>query len=141
MNMFAITSKGWVALQPVDDVVGPELSFGKTLQAKVPGNIAIAKFTHSGSQISQSFLAEYFYENGGGDTPTLICRQGAGIGPRGEVQTHYEPANQAMKRRDFLKVTGDAALGGLSITPASQAIEQRLAAKKAPSCGRGCACH
>ena len=33
------------------------------------------------------------------------------------------------------------ALGGLSITPASQAIEQRLAARKAASCGGGCACH
>jgi len=41
----------------------------------------------------------------------------------------------------FLKVTGGAALGGLSITPSSQAIEQRLAAKKAASCGSGCACH
>ena len=33
------------------------------------------------------------------------------------------------------------ALGGLSITPASQAIEQRLAARKAAACGGGCACH
>jgi len=33
------------------------------------------------------------------------------------------------------------ALGGLSITPTSQAIELRLAAKKAASCGSGCACH
>jgi len=33
------------------------------------------------------------------------------------------------------------ALGGLSITPTSMAIEQRLAAKKAASCGSGCACH
>ena len=33
------------------------------------------------------------------------------------------------------------ALGGLSITPTSQAIEQRLAAKKAAACGSGCACH
>jgi L-serine dehydratase len=33
------------------------------------------------------------------------------------------------------------ALGGLSITPTSLAIEQRLAAKKAASCGSGCACH
>jgi hypothetical protein len=60
---------------------------------------------------------------------------------RCEVQTHYEPANQAMKRRDFLKVTGCTAQGGLSITPTSQAIEQRLAAKKAAPCGSGCACH
>jgi len=33
------------------------------------------------------------------------------------------------------------AQGGLSITPTSLAIEQRLAAKKAASCGSGCACH
>jgi L-serine dehydratase len=33
------------------------------------------------------------------------------------------------------------ALGGLSITPTSKAIELRLAAKKAASCGSGCACH
>jgi L-serine dehydratase len=33
------------------------------------------------------------------------------------------------------------ALGGLSITPTSQAIERRLAAKKAASRGSGCACH
>ncbi|MBM3775132.1 MAG: serine dehydratase, partial [Acidobacteria bacterium] len=33
------------------------------------------------------------------------------------------------------------ALGGLSITPTSLAIEQRLAARKASSCGSGCTCH
>ncbi|MBT3595748.1 MAG: hypothetical protein HN505_07225 [Verrucomicrobia bacterium] len=33
------------------DNFGPELSFGQTLQTKESGNIAIAKFTHSGSQI------------------------------------------------------------------------------------------
>lgn len=33
------------------------------------------------------------------------------------------------------------ALGGLSITPTSKAIEERLAAKKAGACGSGCACH
>jgi hypothetical protein len=33
------------------------------------------------------------------------------------------------------------ALGGLSIAPTSLAIEQRLAAKKAASCGSRCACH
>ena len=33
------------------------------------------------------------------------------------------------------------ALGGLSITPTSLAIEQRLEAKKAASCGSGCAGH
>jgi hypothetical protein len=48
------TSKGWEPLGPAGpyDTFGPELSFGQTLQAKVPGNIAIAKFTHSGSQVN-----------------------------------------------------------------------------------------
>ena len=48
------TSKGWEPLGPAGfyDTFGPELSFGKTLQGKVPGNIAIAKFTHSGSQMN-----------------------------------------------------------------------------------------
>lgn len=47
-------SNGWEPLGPAGfyDTFGPELSFGKTLQVKVPGNIAIAKFTHSGSQIN-----------------------------------------------------------------------------------------
>ena len=48
------TSNGWEPLGPAGfyDTFGPELSFGKALQGKVPGNIAIAKFTHSGSQIN-----------------------------------------------------------------------------------------
>jgi hypothetical protein len=48
------TSKGWVPLGPAGfyDTFGPELSLGRTLQGKVGGNIAIAKFTHSGSQIN-----------------------------------------------------------------------------------------
>jgi hypothetical protein len=48
------TSKGWEPLAPAGayDTFGPELSFGRTLQGKVPGNIAIAKFTHSGSQMN-----------------------------------------------------------------------------------------
>lgn len=48
------TSKGWEPLGPAGpyDTFGPELSFAKTLQSKVSGNIAIAKFTHSGSQIN-----------------------------------------------------------------------------------------
>ena len=33
------------------------------------------------------------------------------------------------------------ALGGLSITPTSQAIERRLAAKKVAACGSRCGCH
>ncbi len=47
-------SNGWEPLGPAGfyDTFGPELSFGKTLQSKIPGNIAIAKFTHSGSQIN-----------------------------------------------------------------------------------------
>ena len=47
-------SKGWELLRPAGfyDTFGPELSFGKILQNKVSGNIAIAKFTHSGSQIN-----------------------------------------------------------------------------------------
>jgi hypothetical protein len=48
------TSNGWEPLGPAGfyDTFGPELSFGKTLQGKIPGNIAIAKFTHSGSQMN-----------------------------------------------------------------------------------------
>jgi hypothetical protein len=47
-------SRGWEPLGPAGsyDTFGPELSFGKTLQDRVPGNIAIAKFTHSGSQMN-----------------------------------------------------------------------------------------
>jgi hypothetical protein len=47
-------SNGWEPLGPAGfyDTFGPELSFGRTLQGKVPGNIAIAKFTHSGSQMN-----------------------------------------------------------------------------------------
>jgi hypothetical protein len=47
-------SDGWEPLGPAGfyDTFGPELSFGNALQGKVPGNIAIAKFTHSGSQIN-----------------------------------------------------------------------------------------
>jgi len=47
-------SNGWEPLGPAGsyDTFGPELSFGKALLGKVPGNIAIAKFTHSGSQMN-----------------------------------------------------------------------------------------
>ena len=46
-------SKTWEPLGPVGmyNTFGPELSFASNLQKKVEGNIAIAKFTHSGSQI------------------------------------------------------------------------------------------
>ena len=47
-------SNGWEPLGPAGfyGTFGPELSFGRTLQAKVTDNIAIAKFTHSGSQMN-----------------------------------------------------------------------------------------
>jgi len=47
------TSDSWEPLGPAGyyDTFGPELSFGQALQAKLPGSIAIAKFTHSGTQI------------------------------------------------------------------------------------------
>lgn len=48
------TSNGWEPLGPAGayDTFGPELSFAKTLRATEKGNIAIAKFTHSGSQMN-----------------------------------------------------------------------------------------
>jgi len=48
------SSTGWEPLGPTGpyDTFGPELSFAKTLQGKVSGNIAVAKFTHSGSQMN-----------------------------------------------------------------------------------------
>ncbi len=50
------TSGGWEPMGPAGPygTFGPELSFASTLQSqgKVTGNIAIAKFTHSGSQIN-----------------------------------------------------------------------------------------
>ncbi|MCP4454639.1 MAG: sialate O-acetylesterase, partial [Planctomycetes bacterium] len=47
-------SDGWEPLGPAEyyDTFGPELSFGQTLQAAGTPNIAIAKFTHSGSQMN-----------------------------------------------------------------------------------------
>lgn len=47
------TSGGWEALGPAGyyDTFGPELSFGATLARKLREPFAIAKFTHSGSQI------------------------------------------------------------------------------------------
>ncbi|HEX9794828.1 MAG TPA: sialate O-acetylesterase [Planctomycetota bacterium] len=46
-------SDGWEPLGPAGfyDTFGPELGFGARLQAKQKGNAAIAKFTHSGTQI------------------------------------------------------------------------------------------
>ncbi len=48
------TSSGWEPLGPAGpyDTFGPELSFAHTMHGKVPVNIAIAKFTHSGSQMN-----------------------------------------------------------------------------------------
>lgn len=47
-------SNGWEPLGPAGpyDTFGPELSFASALQGKVSGNIALAKFTHSGSQMN-----------------------------------------------------------------------------------------
>ncbi len=46
-------SEDWEPLGPVGyhDTFGPELSFGARLRRKLRGNVAIAKFSHSGSQI------------------------------------------------------------------------------------------
>ncbi len=46
-------SGGWAPLGPAGpyDTFGPELSFGAALARKSKGAVAIAKFTHSGSQI------------------------------------------------------------------------------------------
>ena len=48
------TSKGWEPLGPAGayETFGPELSFSKTMESAGTTNIAIAKFTHSGSQIN-----------------------------------------------------------------------------------------
>jgi hypothetical protein len=47
------TSNGWEPLGPAGayDNFGPELSFGSTLRNEITDNIAIAKFTHGGTQI------------------------------------------------------------------------------------------
>jgi len=48
------TSVGWEPLGPAGpyETFGPELSFVATLQSRLQDNIAIAKFTHSGSQMN-----------------------------------------------------------------------------------------
>ncbi len=48
------SSNGWEPLGPAGyyDTFGPELSFGKTLASALHENIAIAKFTQSGSQMN-----------------------------------------------------------------------------------------
>jgi hypothetical protein len=52
-------SDDWEPLGPAGfyDTFGPEISFGAALGRKLPGNVAIAKFTHSGSQILDWTLA------------------------------------------------------------------------------------
>ena len=47
------TSSDWEPLGPAGfyDTFGPELSFGSAVQKRLSGNLAIAKFTHSGTQI------------------------------------------------------------------------------------------
>ena len=47
-------SAGWEPLGPAGyyDTFGPELSFARTLETELEDNIAIAKFTHSGSQMN-----------------------------------------------------------------------------------------
>lgn len=47
-------SQGWTPLAPTGfyDTFGPELSFGSLLQSRTSENIAIAKFTDSGSQMN-----------------------------------------------------------------------------------------
>jgi hypothetical protein len=47
------TSDGWEPLGPAGfyDTFGPELSFGAALEQELEGSFAVAKFTHSGSQI------------------------------------------------------------------------------------------
>ena len=48
------TSSSWEPLGPAGpyETFGPELSFASTVQRELPDSIAIAKFTHSGSQIN-----------------------------------------------------------------------------------------
>ena len=47
-------SNGWepLGVAGASETFGPELSFGQQLQAASVGNFAIAKFTHSGSQVN-----------------------------------------------------------------------------------------
>jgi hypothetical protein len=48
-----LVSQGWEPLGPAGpyDTFGPELSFGARLEAELEDGLAIAKFTHSGTQI------------------------------------------------------------------------------------------
>lgn len=44
-------SNGWSTLQPVDNVVGPELSFGKTISSQIKAPIAIIKCAAGGTTL------------------------------------------------------------------------------------------
>ncbi|MHC4822978.1 MAG: sialate O-acetylesterase [Planctomycetota bacterium] len=44
-------SNGWSTLQPVDNVVGPELSFGRTVSAQIKAPIAIIKCAAGGTTL------------------------------------------------------------------------------------------
>ena len=46
-----LTSKGWVALQPVDEVVGPELSFARKVSQEINAPIAIIKCAAGGTTL------------------------------------------------------------------------------------------
>ena len=45
------TSNGWVSLQPVDDVVGPELSFARRVSREIKAPIAIIKCAAGGTTL------------------------------------------------------------------------------------------
>lgn len=49
-----LVSSGWEAMRPAGyyDTFGPEVSFSQTLKSRGIHNFAVAKFTHSGSQIN-----------------------------------------------------------------------------------------
>ena len=46
-----LTSEGWIALQPVDDVVGPELSFARRVSQEIEAPIAIIKCAAGGTTL------------------------------------------------------------------------------------------
>ncbi len=50
-----MTSKGWVALQPVDHVVGPELSFARRVSEETKAPIAIIKCASGGTTLGSDW--------------------------------------------------------------------------------------
>ena len=46
-----LTSNGWVSLQPVDEVVGPELSFARSVSQAIKDPIAIIKCAAGGTTL------------------------------------------------------------------------------------------